>query len=318
MKRNNLEHDRKIIFPKSVLIIVIVLLLIPLFFSVYSITFRERIKIGIVLTTEELYGEGEIARESLNQFDDIFEARILDVKFNESRVRIRNGVYLTDDYFDTQFGNQVRNKYKVEIVMILTNHTINNWLGDRTAIWGQASTKNAMTLVTTTYLQENASLHKKYLKHTTLHEVLHLLGYEHPTDHRKCIMQSASLDTELCEEYKIELHYRAVLWKVGFGHETRAASFLVKVLMSLILSTIFVAAIIIVQFLFKRYIYKENNINQNPLIIGIGLLYINILLITPFTNSFYLRVICSFISIFIYVIIESISYEFQSKRKKQR
>lgn len=154
--------------------------------------------------------------------------------------------------------------------MILTNRTINNWLGDRKAFYGQADTKHSMTLVTNAYFQYNASEHEKYIKSTTIHEALHLLGYTHPLDDRKCVMQYATIDTELSEEYQIELPSRAILWQVGIGYEFGQAVFFINLLFGFIISTICIALMIVIQGIFKHYMYLNPKINQNPLMIGIG------------------------------------------------
>jgi predicted Zn-dependent protease len=302
---------------KPMLILVIILILIPTIFTINSIYFREKIKVGIVLTTEGVYAEGEIAQDSLNKFHDIFTTKILNVKFNESGVRVQNGSYLTDDYFNNSFARSIRDNFKVDIIMIITNKTINNWQGDRLARWGQADTNYGIALITTAPFSENATLHERCIVSTTRHEILHLLGYGHPNDSRKCLMQYATLETELCHEYEIVLPYHAALWKIGYGQEPARATFLIRASLLLILSPFFVATIVITQFLFRKYIYRRNRIHQVPFIVGVGGLYITILLTAAFVTPFYPHIIILLTVIFIYIIIESFSFEFSFKTKEQ-
>jgi predicted Zn-dependent protease len=316
VKNSDPENKGKTFLSKTITGLIILLLLIPILFTLYSFTYQEKIKVGIVLTNEAFIEDGVIAQKGLNQFKGIFDAQILDELFNESMVRIKDNKYLTDDYFVAKFAKTMRNKYKVNIVMILTNRTINNWLGDRQAIWGQADTKNAMTLVTTVYFLENASEHKKYIEHTSVHEALHLLGYEHPKDSRSCIMKYASLEMTLNDEYSLELPYRKVLWSISTGFEFNQAIFLIKIFISLMLAPIFIAAIIIAHILFKKYIYRTEKINPNPVIFGFGIFFINFLLVSAFTSTLYPRLVMFISSVFIYVIIEVIYFESQSKSKK--
>ena len=316
LKKNNSdqpETEEKVRITKPVIILIIILLLIPTLFSFYSISVQEKIKIGIVLTNDQLYPDAEIARDSLNQFEDVFDAQILDIKFNESNVRIKDKKYLTDDYFDADFAAKVRNDHNVDIVMILTNRTINNWRGDRKALWGQADTKNAMILVTTFYIQNNESLHEQYIKSTTIHETLHILGYIHPYSSQDCVMQYATYETELCFESKLELPFHTALWRLGTGHEFRQAAFLINLSINIIISTLFIALMIIIQFLFKRFMYKQNKIDQKPLIFGIGALFIGILLISPFIGVFFSRIAYMFSATFIYVILEAVAFERKTK-----
>lgn len=314
-KGKDIEEIEKIIISKPIIIIIIIFLLIPVFFSFYSISYHEKIKIGIVLTSDNLIDDGEVAKDALNRFENIFDAEILDIKFNESDVRIKNDKYLTDDYFDPKFAKMVRDKYDVEIVMILTNHKINNWQGDGKAIWGQADTKNSMTLVTNAQFKVNISFHRIYIEHISIHEALHLLGYQHPTDSRECIMQYASIDEELSDEFRLELPYRLTLWRIGEGKEFSQAVFLINLTLGFLLSTFIIPIMIIIQFIFKRRFYKRNSINQNPLIFGIGLYFV-FLLFSSVIVSFYPRFVLIIISLFLYVIIEAIYFEQQSKVKK--
>jgi predicted Zn-dependent protease len=313
--QSEVKTDR--FFSKKFLILVIVLILIPTIFTINSIYFREKIKVGIVLTTEGAYAEGEIAQNSLNKFHDVFTAKILNVKFNESGVRVQNGSYLTDDYFNSTFSRSIRDNFKIDIIMIITNKTINNWLGNRLARWGQADTSCGIVLITTAPFSENATLHEKYIVSTTRHEILHLLGYGHPDDSRKCLMQYASLETELCQECEILLPYYVALWKIGYGHEPERATFLIRASIFLVLSTLFVLAVVISQFLFRKYIYRRNRINQVPFILGVGGLYITILLTAAFVEPFYPQIIILLAVVFMYIIIESLSYEFRFKIKEQ-
>lgn len=316
MKNSDPDKKGKTFLSKPITGLIILLLLIPILFTLYSFISQEKIKVGIVLTNKAFIDDGIIAQKGLNNYNGIFDAQILDELFNESMVRIKDNKYLTDDYFVGKFANTIRNKYKVNIVMIITNRTINNWLGDGQAYWGQADTKNAMTLVTTVYFLENASEHKRYIEHTSVHEALHLLGYEHPKDSRSCIMKYASLEMNLNDEYSLELPYRKVLWSIGTGFEFSKAVLLIKILISLILAPIFIAAIIIAHILFKKFLYKTEKINPNPVIFGIGIFFINFLLVSAFTYTLYPRLAMFISSVFIYVIIEVIYFEYQSKSKK--
>jgi hypothetical protein len=304
-------------FSKWLLFLIIVLLLIPTIFTIYSTQFRGKIKVGIALTSDDLYEDGEIAKASLNRFHEVFSAKIVDTNFNESNVRTKNGSYLTDDYFDHDFGNAIRKKHNVDIVVIITNKSINNWLGNGLAAWGQADTETGIALMTVSPVFGREYLSENYIISTTRHEVLHLLGYHHPHDNRKCLMEYASLEKDLCHEYQLVLSYHAALWKIGLGQEPGRATFFIRASLLLLLSPLFVVTILILQFLFKKYIYQRNQIDQNPLVLGIGGLYITILLETAFVAPVYPQIILLLAVVFLYVIIEAVLFEWQLTPKNK-
>jgi hypothetical protein len=133
---------------RAFIILVIVLLLIPASFVVYSTQFRGKINVGIVLAENVTYDYGEIARDSLNDFHDVFSAKVLNTRFNETGIRVQDGSYLTDDYFNGDYAESIRENYDVDIILIITDKDINNWLGNQLARWGQADTKTGIALMT--------------------------------------------------------------------------------------------------------------------------------------------------------------------------
>ncbi|MHA2281181.1 MAG: hypothetical protein ACXAC5_10045 [Promethearchaeota archaeon] len=260
--------------------------------------------------------EAETAAKGLDNFHDIFLSKIVNMRFNESIVRTENGLYLTDDYFDSKFAQTVRENEKVDIILIITDKLINNFLGNRLARWGQADTKSGIALITTAHKRDNATVYERYLKSMARHEILHLLGYGHPNDSRHCLMQYATLETELCQEYQLVLPYHAALWKMGLGQEPGRATFFIRASLLLMLSPLFVVTILILQFLFKKYIYQKSQIDQNPLVLGIGGLFITILLETAFVAPVYPQIILILAVVFLYVIIEAVLFELQLKPKR--
>lgn len=295
------------------IILIIVLLFIPTIFSVYSTYFKEKIKIGILITNDDLMLESEVAQAALDDFHEIFEARILDIRFDESKVRTQNGKYLTNDYFKSAFSKQIRNEYNVDMILILTNKSINNWLDTRESIWGEANTNTEMAVITTDYFKTNRTIYEKYLYSIARHEILHLLGYEHPGDNRNCVMEYATLDTELSTEYQLELPYRAALWEVGSGKNFGEAVFLINLTMLLLFSPIFISLILIMHYSFRYYLYKTEKISPTPVIFGIGLFYINIILFTRFIILPYLRIIGLLTFTMVYVIIELFAFNLSLK-----
>jgi predicted Zn-dependent protease len=289
---------------KAIIFVLIILILAPIIFSFYSISNQPRLRIGIVLTSDDLFHDGKIAVDGLNDFENIFLAELLNVRFNESKVRIKNGIYLTDDYFDEKFIERTRKNYNVDIIMILTDKKINNWLSN-----GIANTELATTLITAAQFLDNSTEHERYIKSTSIHEILHLLGYQHPTDDRDCVMKIAEpFEDDLNPEYKFELIYRGQFWQFGTGHDFVHACFLINLGILLILSPFFIVLIIIYYQLFKKHLYKFKKSSSIQLIMGIGGFAMNLLIISAFIQYFYLKIFLLFFSTFIYVILEFINY----------
>jgi hypothetical protein len=305
-----------IITPRIMIIFVIIMLLIPASFVIYSTQFRGKINVGIVLVENISYDYSEIARDSLNDFHDVFSAKVLDARFNESEIRIRNGLFLTDDYFDDDFAKSIRENYNIDIILIITDKNINNWLDDRMARWGQADTKTGIALVTIFPILNGTIPSSVYVTSIGRHEVLHILGYGHPNRTRECLMRSSTIETELCHEYELVLPYYASLWKIGLGHDPGEALFLIRVTFLMLFSPIFIVAIITLNLIFKKYIYKKDKINPNPLILALGGLYIIIMLSAVFIMPLYPQIIALSAAVFVYLIIESLHFELLYKPKQ--
>jgi predicted Zn-dependent protease len=289
---------------KFIIFVIIILFLIPIIFTIYSLSNHSRLRIGIVLTSDNLSYDGKVAADGLNDFEDTFFAEILDVRFNESKVRIENGIYSIDDYFNEKFIERTRKNYNVDIIMILTDKKIDDWYCN-----GITKTELATTLVTTAQFLDNPTEHERYIKSTSIHEILHLLGYQHPNDDRDCVLKIAEpFEDDLNPEYRLELTYRVLLWRLGAGHDFYHASFLINFSILLILSPFFIVLIIVFHQSLKKYLYKSEKTSSVPLIMGIGGFSINLLIISAFIQYFYLKMFLLFVSTFIYVIFEYINY----------
>lgn len=303
--------------PRSLLIMVIVLLLIPTIFVIYSTQNNERINVGIVLANNDLGEVGETVKTGLNDFHDIFLAKVVDTRYNESDVRVKNGSYLTDDYFDSGFSKEIRDRYNVDIVLIITDKVINNWLGNGYAAWGQADTESGVAMFTISPVSYNMNFSENYLISTSRHEVLHILGYHHPQDDRDCLMDYASTESELCGEYELVLPYHVALWRIGSGQEPGRATFIIRASFLLFFSPLFVVSIIIAQFMFKKYIYRKDKIDQNPFIYGIGVLYITLFLAASLVAPVYPQFIILVAAVFLYIILEVMSHESHLTQKNK-
>jgi predicted Zn-dependent protease len=300
------------------IIIILILILFPISTVIYLNSIPHKIKIGILLTTKDLEHDVEVVATGLNQFEGIFYAKVLNILYNESHVRVKYEKYLTDDYLDTDYSIDIRERFDVDIILIITANKINNWLGNRAAHWGIADTKRAMALMTAAQYTYNQTDHEIYLIETSIHEVLHLLGYQHPRDSRECIMHYSSLDSELNFEYKLELPFRVAFWKLGTGFEPGQTAFIINFLMNLIISFLFIAVILIIQMQYKKYFYKETRTSQTTLIFGLGIYMVGLLFISAFVYFFYIKIAIFISFVFLYVIIETLEYQKFVRKNKQK
>jgi hypothetical protein len=307
------EVKSKDFISKPVILVIILLLSIPTIFIIYSTQNKEKIRVGIVLAKDDLVGVGEVTETGLDDFHDIFSAKVVDTRFNESYVRIRDGRYLTDDYFNKTFAQMIRNDHNVDIVVIITDKLINNWLGNGYAAWGQADTESGVAMFTISPVSYNMNFSENYIISTSRHEVLHILGYHHPQDDWDCLMKYASTEKELCGEYEMVLPYHVVLWRLGSGLEPGRAIYLIRAAFLLFFSPLFIVAIIMTQFAFRKYIYQKDKIDQNPIIYGIGALYIALFLAASFVAAVYPQFIVLIAVVFFYMILEARSHEKQVK-----
>jgi hypothetical protein len=289
---------------RSLLILIMALLLVPTVFVIYSTHFPEVIRVGVILAHDDLEEAGEIAKNGLNDFHGIFSASMLDTRFNEDEVRVQHGSYLTDDYLNKKFADGIRSDYDVDIVLIITDKLINNWLGNGLARWGQADTESGVALLTISPVYMNTNQTEDYIISVSRHEILHILGYHHPNDDRRCLMEYASLEKELCGEYEMVLPYHVALWRLGSGQEPARATFLIRATLLLFISPLFILAILMAQILFKRFIYRKAQIHQNPLVYGIGALYITLILAAAFIAPIYPQFAILNAVVFLYIILE--------------
>ncbi len=129
-------------------------------------------------------------------------------------------------------------------------------------------------------------------------------------------MKYATTEKELCREYKMVLPYHVALWRLGAGLEPGRATFVIRAAFLLFFSPLFVVAIIIAQFMFKKFIYRRDKIDNNPLIYGIGVLYIILFLAVAIVVPVYPHLVLLTAIVFLYVIMEVRSHERQLKVEK--
>ncbi len=205
--------------------VVVSLLLIPTLFHVGVHLFHPELKVGIVLMddTEPIWGE--LARQGFENYDDHFEAEVLDHRFYSNDVERRGDTMLMSDIFKFGDGPRLREIYGMDAILFVCNGSINDWDEEGLGVWGKADTETGSAVMTVAPFSSRSEHHDKVIKHIALHEVLHLLGYPHNPWDTSGIMQYArnieSLD--LCPMFEAQLSLRTVMYQYGIGLSFREA-----------------------------------------------------------------------------------------------
>jgi hypothetical protein len=213
----------------------------------------------------------EIAQEGFGSYDDYFNVRILNDSFNATDIRIKDGLYLTTDFFKNPDTTTILDNKNLDILLIVTDHTINNWDDDGKAIWGQADTKTSKALMTTYYFDSNTPEDDMMLRGIAIHEVFHIFGYHHtPFDN---VMQYAARykTLELSNYYKLQLPLRTIVFKFLPKMPSFWAVFLSTAIFSLVLLPLYIVLELIVYDYF-------NNKNKIPKRDGTIMFVTNIIL----------------------------------------
>ncbi len=307
----SVEKKRSVKRPPIDVIAIVVLLIIPSLIVIGSEAGPGRVRVGIMMTDDRVREDAEIAKDAFNDFHGIFDAIIVDELFNESGVRQKNGLYLTNDYHDIDVGDDIRRRYDVDIVLIITFRSINNWLGSGLAHYGHASMETSMAMMTTKEYVDDDAKHMRYIQQVSVHEVLHLLGYEHHEREKDCIMVYGISSTELCSEDEMELDLRASFWKAGAGKEFSRGVFVINLLVTIIIAMYVAALLLVVRRVIKRYLYKGNDMGLNPMIFGAGTLIMGVILVSRFRALFYGKVVFLLLAVVLYALMELGAREMQ-------
>jgi len=113
---------------KKIIILIAILLAIPGIISGLVWNFHGKTTVGIVLEEKLAPRFAEVAKDGFLRYDDYFEPVILEDRFNSSDVEVRGRYYLSKDFNDPVFSKLMREKYDVQVILIITYHPISQTL----------------------------------------------------------------------------------------------------------------------------------------------------------------------------------------------
>jgi predicted Zn-dependent protease len=236
---------------------VLAVLIAPLLFTGYAYSNHSKLKVGIVLVDDCERRFAELAKEAIEHYGEYFTATILDVRLNASRVRVKDGNYLTDDFNDPAYTEVVREQYGVDVVLMITDHPVRNWLGDNRAIWGEADIRSASAVVSVRGYETNSTAHKEHVRQVALHELAHTVGFRHCYHDKSCVMRYGEGSAKFCSLHAIELPYRLTLAPLTLGWEGTLALTLLSLALALLLAPyLFVFFAWLHEFFVRRF-YKK-------------------------------------------------------------
>lgn len=246
--------------------------------------------VGVYLVDDCDASAANLAMEGLRNYDDYFLAQVLPVRFNSSTIRQKDGLYLTTDFFHSPETERMKDRFDVDLVLFITDHPINNWDGDKKAIWGEANTQSSSVIITTYYFATGTDSDKQMVRGIALHESFHLLGFSHNFYDRNGLMQYSTNynSLKLPLYYELQLPVKAIAYGLLKGLPNFWVVMLSSALFALVLLPLFIALEILVYHYFKKKYGEPMRKSRWIVILNVVFAFA---LITVLHQSFYLLIL---------------------------
>jgi hypothetical protein len=219
--------------------------------SIYIFLSEEHpaLDIGIVLLEGMDDDVGAAITEGLDEYDEYFDAKILDHRLNDSDVRMKGGFKLISDHFRSLPLENLRTENDVDIVLIVTSEMIQDWDNEKgKGFWGKADPSYDAALITIYYWMMPTGENRTVWAHLAVHEIMHLLGYTHNSWDTSGVMQYADNTdrTDLATYYDFQLPIRTSLHSIISGTNFRLTVFIPNTAVALLMLPLAMAEELIV------------------------------------------------------------------------
>jgi hypothetical protein len=281
------------------ILLVVFLLVIPLASSLIVIGFPAKVSVGIVLVDDCDVFYAEVAEEGFARYDEFFTTEILDTRLDSTGLRKKGSRYLTIDLNNRTRDMNLRESYEVDVILVITNYPVRNWINNPYVVSGEAEPATGSCVASVFGHEWDSEFNRNFIKHITLHEVSHLLGFRHCPDF-DCAMHRSKYGTEFCPEHRFELPYRAALYSLGIGVSFNMATFIITSVLTLFFLPFFILYALMIKAIFSKYLHwnPESSILSLGVVISLSYFIIIIsstalfglaicLLIIPLIESFF-------------------------------
>jgi hypothetical protein len=280
----------------------VLLFVLPLVSSLYVICFPSQVEVGIVLVDDCDVFFAEVAQEGLGRYERFFDTTILETRVDSAGVRKNGSSYLTIDLNNRAHDLQLRSTHGVDVILMMTNHSVRNWINNPFVCSGEADTVTESCVASVFGHEGDTEFNRTYIRHIALHEVGHLLGYRHCPD-MDCAMHRSKYGTEFCTGHGFELPFRAALWSLGSGLSFGLAAFVINCFLVLFFMPFLILYVLLIRWSFARFLKKGSEMStlcrgialtlslfvlmiSNTILFG---LLVNVLIVPLVVGFFYLR-----------------------------
>lgn len=191
--------------------------LMVLSISLLSITWfvHPRVRIGFIASEGVDNDTVRMIMDGFSIYDDYMSVEILPEEFNTSGIRAKEENYLVSDFYRMAEENDLRDTYDVDLLIMITDHRIQNWDEDGMPGIAYSSTPRCCAVITTSYWDMEETRNVTVSQHVALRHTFHLIGYPRNMWDEECIMDGddESDVLSLSPYYRVQLPLRLYLFK---------------------------------------------------------------------------------------------------------
>ncbi len=213
---------------KPLYILVAAFILVPPIVYTGAFFYHPVVKVGILRDQGCELRHAYVSLRAFDIYPGCFEAQVLPETFNVSDAFGPDNECYPQMVLNLARPEEMRRKYGVDVVIILINETLMASYGEDRGIGGKADTPTGAGIVSVAGFTSENQYNKNRIKHITMHETFHLLGYMHDRWGRKCVMNTAENkeETRMNYFYEFQLPVRLWVYHLGIGQPFPQAAFI--------------------------------------------------------------------------------------------